>query len=153
MNILEYLDEKQVPYEELPHRETFDAQHMAQALHVPGKMVAKTVLLKADGGFRFVVAVVPAPAKVDFERMSKALGGSRLELASEADVAQHCPDCELGVLPPFGSKYGLKTLVDDSVASSEWVIFEGPTHHQAIRMRFEDYRRIENPIVSPIAAG
>ena len=51
MKVDEFLKQRNVEFDVIPHRETYDAQRMAQALHVPGREVAKTVLLKANGGF------------------------------------------------------------------------------------------------------
>ena len=49
MNIQEFLARRNIAFQLLEHDETFDAQHMAQAIHVSGHHVAKTVLLRADG--------------------------------------------------------------------------------------------------------
>jgi Ala-tRNA(Pro) deacylase len=94
-----------------------------------------------------VLAVLPADCKIDVQKVSQALGGAEVELATEAQVAEHCPDCEVGVLPPFGSQYGLQTIVDESLARQLEIVFEANNHHEAIRMSFEDYRRLENPTI------
>jgi Ala-tRNA(Pro) deacylase len=118
---------------------------------VRGSEVAKTVLLRADRGFQYVVAVLPAPRHVDLDRVATALGRSKLELATEVEIAEHCPDCEMGALPPFGSQYGMPTIVDEALAEDEEIVFEGNTHHESIRMRFADYRRLEQPLIARIS--
>lgn len=152
MNVREFLTAKRVPYEALDHPVTYDAQRLAQTLHVPGQQVAKTVLLRADGGYSYIVAVLPATKTVDFSQVSSALGGSKIELATELEIQQHCPDCEMGALPPFGTQYGMKTLVEESLAQDESIVFEGNTHHEAFRMRYADFQRIEQPLVAQFAA-
>ncbi|MGE5754193.1 MAG: aminoacyl-tRNA deacylase, partial [Planctomycetaceae bacterium] len=57
-------------------------------------------------------------------------------------------DCERGALPPFGSRYGLKTLVDESLTRDERIVFEGNTLHEAIRMSYRDYADLERPQVA-----
>jgi Ala-tRNA(Pro) deacylase len=89
--------------------------------------------------------------KIDFKRVCRLLGVPKLGLATEFDIAAHCPDCDFGVLPPFGSRNGLKTIVDSSLTDDEFIWFEGNTHEEAIRMKFEDFRRLEQPIIAPIA--
>ena len=150
MNVQDFLRQRVVEYDLISHRDTYDAQRMAATIHVSGHDVAKTVLLKADGGYAYIVAVLPADKTVDLARASELLGGSRLELATELDVSQHCPDCEVGALPPFGSQYGMKTLVDDSLVEAEQITFEGNTHHEAIRMKADDFREIEQPLTGSI---
>ena len=100
MNIADFLKQEKVKFDLLPHRDTYNAQSMAQTLHVSGHHVAKTVLLRADDGKAYVVAVLPACRAVDLGLASLLLGGRQLELASESDIAEHFPDCELGALPP-----------------------------------------------------
>src|SRR5262249_32776919 len=108
MKLQEYLADHQVPFDVMLHHDTYDSQHLAQAVHVPGRRVAKTVLLRMDHGFHYAVAILPATHLIDLEAAGKILGGARMELATEIEIAQRCPDCEMGVLPPFGSIYGLE---------------------------------------------
>ncbi len=151
VNVQELLDERQVAYDTIPHRNTYDAQRLAHELHTPGEEVAKTVLLRADHGQVYVVAVLPATMTIDFEKVSNALGGSKVELANELEIKEHCPDCEMGALPPFGSQYGMKTLVEESLTKEEVIVFEGNCHNEAIRMSYEDFHRIEEPLVARFA--
>jgi Ala-tRNA(Pro) deacylase len=150
MNVLEFLNQRQVPYKILSHKPTYDAQHMAHAVHVKGEAVAKTVLLRANHGYRYMTAIVPATRKIDFDLASRSLGSCDFRLASEAEVSEVCPDCEAGVLLPFGSQYGAMTIVDSSLANEEEIVFEGSTHHEAIRMKFADFCRLESPLIIPL---
>jgi Ala-tRNA(Pro) deacylase len=151
MKTMEYLSRKQVPFEVIRHSEACDAQRLASALHVSGDHVAKTVLLKADGGYTWIVAVLPASKRVELELLSKAFGYCRLELAHEDDISEHCPETERGVLPPFGKEYCMKTVVDESLTDKHFIYFEGDSHSEAIRMKFEDFCRIEQPLKLPFA--
>ncbi len=151
MNVQEFLRERRVAFSAITHPDTYDAQRLAQALHTPGKEVAKTVLLRADGGFAYIVAVLPATKSIDLDKVSAVFGGSKIELATEAEIQERCPDCELGTLPPFGSQYALKTLVDASLAEDDEIVFEGNNHHEAIRMRYDQFRELEQPIVADFA--
>lgn len=151
MKVEEYLATKNVEFDLIPHHDTYGAQRMAEALHVSGKVVAKTVLLRANHAFKYVVAVLPADKSIDFERASKSLGGSHLELATEEEIAEHCPDCEVGALPPFGSQYDMETIVDESLAGDDEIVFEGNTHHESIRLKFRDFCDIESPLVASFA--
>ena len=146
MNVAEFLTKQNIVFDLLPHRDTYDAQRMAATLHVSGREVAKTVLLRADSGYTYVVAVLPANKAIDFELVAEILGGAKVELASEIEIGEHCPDCEFGALPPFGSRYGMKTLVDESLLEDDEIVFEGNTHHEAIRMKLQDFRDIEQPL-------
>jgi Ala-tRNA(Pro) deacylase len=84
--------------------------------------------------------------------VSKLFGGSKVELATEFELQKHCPDCEFGVLPPFGSRYGAQTIVDTSLTEDEDIWFEGSTHEEAIRMKFAEFCRLEQPLIAPFGA-
>jgi Ala-tRNA(Pro) deacylase len=145
MTTIEFLANKRLKYSVIAHQDTYAAQRMAAAIHVSGREVAKTVLLRRNGGDEYVVAVLPANRIIDLRRAAEALDADAVQLATEIEIAQHCPDCEMGALPPFGSRYGLKTLVDESLAEDEEIVFEGDNHHESIRMKFADFCRAEQP--------
>jgi Ala-tRNA(Pro) deacylase len=151
MKMQEFLADRQVHFDVLEHEATFDSQHLAQAVHVSGRRVAKTVLLRADHGYRYAVAIVPATHLIDLDAVSQILGGANVELATEYEIAQRCPDCEMGALPPFGSMYGLETLLDESLLDAEQLVFEGNTHYEAIRMAGEDFTKLESPLIGNFA--
>ncbi len=151
MNIQDFLREHDISFEVIRHRPTYDAQRMAQAVHVSGTEVAKTVLLRANSGYLYLVAVLPATKHVDLDKVQLVMGGSKLELATEQEISQHCPDCEVGALPPFGSQYGMKTLIEGTLFEDPEIVFEGNSHDEAIRMNLDDYRRLEQPLVASIS--
>jgi Ala-tRNA(Pro) deacylase len=151
MNVATFLEAQKCWYEQVAHQPTYSAQRMAGQLHVPGREVAKAVLLRARPKREYLVAVLPANMVIDLDRAAKTVEAKRLELATEPEIATFCTDCEFGALPPFGSRYGLKTIVDSTLAEDDVILFEGNTHHDAIRMKFDDYRRLENPTVASFA--
>src|SRR3954464_6233147 len=108
MKLDEFLSSRRIPFERLAHRPVYTANRMAQALHVRGKEVAKTVLLRTDQGY--LLAVLPATHQIDLPRLRQELSAGRVELASEEEMDQLFPDCERGAIPPFGSMYNLPTL-------------------------------------------
>ena len=150
MNATEFLDQRGIAYKIYPHEKTFDAQHMAQSLHVPGRNIAKTVMARANGGAKHVVLVLPATERVDLRRVSEALGGAEVHLATEPEIAGLCPGCEFGVVPIFGSQFGMQTMVDESIAKQQDIFFQGDKHDQTIRMRYEDFCTVELPLVAAI---
>lgn len=154
MNTTQFLEERKCRFERAPHHPAFGGQRLAHELHVPGQVVAKTVLLRtgANGGFQFVVAVLPANKRVDLRRAGDLLRQGEVTLATEDDMVSHFPDCDAGVLPPFGSHYGMRTIADSSLAKDREIWFEGNTRNEAIKMKFDDFRRLEQPWIAMFAA-
>ena len=140
-----FLDREKVRYAHETHRTAYTAQQVAQEEHVPGKMVAKTVVVKADDGF--ALAVMPATARADFARLKSALGASAVRLATELEFTGMFPDCEVGAMPPFGSLFGLPVYIDGALATQNRVEFLGGTHRDVIHMKFAEFVRLADPLV------
>jgi Ala-tRNA(Pro) deacylase len=144
MGICNYLQSRHVRFDPILHRPAASATKRAQSLHVPGRFVAKVVLVRAEGAY--ALAVLPATHRIDPERLAQTLVLADLRIATEDEVEQVFGDCERGALPPFGSLYGLKTVVDSSLAGSGEIVFGANTRHEGVRMRYRDYEAIETPI-------
>lgn len=142
----EYLDREHVHYDVLPHPEAFRAAAVAQALHTPEKEMAKVVILKVNE--RFVMMVLPASWQVDLHRLSTVFAAHQVRLATEDELKDLFPDCELGAMPPFGVLYGLPVYVDHSLSEDEEIVFEAGTHSEAIRMRYADFAALVFPVVA-----
>jgi Ala-tRNA(Pro) deacylase len=150
MRITEFLTEQRVDFEPLTHPPAFTAQKRAKYLHVPGGQVAKGVLLRGPEGY--LLAVLPATHRVDTARLERELGGP-VRLATDREVAQVFRDCEWGVVPPFGTLYGLPTLLDEGIKPDALIVFETHTHVEAVRLRCRDFERLECPRRLPLAVG
>lgn len=146
--IPQFLSEHQVRFETVVHPPAFTAQKRAQRLHVPGRLLAKSVLLATGRGY--FLAVLPATHQVDLAALQTALGTS-VRLATEEEIAGVFRDCEWGALAPFGTLYGLPTLLDDSFDPESIIVFEAQFHAITIRMGCRDYEALERPRRLPFA--
>lgn len=143
MRLDEFLTDHRVPFQRLHHPPVYTANRVAQVLHVPGREMAKTVLVRAGQGY--VLTVLPATHRVDLDRLRQDLHEDEVDLASESEMEQLFPDCERGAMPPFGSMYHLPTMVDETLCEDDEIVFEGQDHEQAIRMTYRDFEAVEHP--------
>ncbi len=140
-----YLDREHVHYDVLPHPEAFHALAIAQMLHTPEKEMAKVVIVKVDE--QFVMTVLPASWNVDLHRLRTVFDTHQVRLATEDEITNLFPDCELGAMSPFGNLYGLPVYVDQSLTEDEEIVFQAGTHSDAIRMRYWDFAALVFPVV------
>ena len=119
--------------------------------HVSGYQVAKPVVVKCAAGF--TMCAVAAPKQVDLKRVAAVLQEKDVRLADEAEMAALFPDCEVGAEPPVGALFGLKTVMDDRLKDDEFVVMQAGTHREAVKIRREDWERLCQPVVAPIAAS
>jgi Ala-tRNA(Pro) deacylase len=142
MHITDYLHEKRVPFEPLAHAPAFTAQRLAKYLRVPGKRVAKCVMLR--GGGSYLVAVLPATCHVDTERLGGTLHAP-VRIADDREIAAVFSDCEWGVVPAFGAVYGLVTLLEATFPADALVVLPGNTRVESVRLRCSEFERLEKP--------
>ena len=138
-----FLDDHGVKYVSVNHSTAFTAQEAAASAHIPGKELAKTVIVRLDG--KLAMAVLPASYHVDLERLREATGSVVVELAGEDEFATLFPDCETGAMPPFGNLYGMDVFVSESLAEDDEIAFVAGTHRELIRMTYADFDRLVEP--------
>lgn len=148
--IQHYLRHNGVHFERYWHPRAVSAQEMAEALHVSGWRVAKSVIVMADR--QPWIVVVPAASSVDLHQVRDMLGVRHVRLATEQEFSGHFPDCEVGAEPPFGELYGLPVAVDESLSLSERLLFRAGSHEETLEMRFQDFATLEWPLVASFIA-
>jgi Ala-tRNA(Pro) deacylase len=128
-----------VPYTTIAHPRTATTMETAEAAHVPGDDVAKTVVIHHEEGY--VLAVVPSSHRVDLTQLQELLD-RRLGLASEREIEKLFDDCDSGAIPPIGSAYGLPTVLDASLKGRAAIWFEGGDHRTLVNVSGPDFDRL-----------
>ncbi len=138
-----YLDENNVKYMAISHSKAYTSQEIAASAHIPGKELAKTVIIKINGNM--AMAVLPASKMVNFELLKETIGASEVELASEREFKGMFPECEIGAMPPFGNLYGMDVYVAESLVKEKDIVFNAGSHTELIKMAYRDFERLVNP--------
>ncbi|MGA2856466.1 MAG: YbaK/EbsC family protein [Candidatus Sulfotelmatobacter sp.] len=141
----EFLDSHNVKYMVVSHSVAYTAQGIAALVHLSGKKLAKTVMVRIDG--KLAMAVVPASFHVDLDLLRTAAGAQTVEIATEKEFKDAFPDCETGAMPPFGNLYGMAVYADASFSQNEEITFNAGTHRELVRMAWADVVRLVNPKV------
>lgn len=141
----DYLDQHSIKYTTLKHSLAYTAQEIAAVAHIPGKNLAKTVMINIKG--KLAMAVLPASYKIDFDQLKQALGTDKIRLAHEKEFLNLFPDCEVGAMPPFGNLYGIEVYVAQSLTEEEEIAFNSCSHSELMRMKFKDFQKLVKPKV------
>lgn len=139
LTLQQYLDDKHIDYDVLKHKRTCSSEGTAHASHVPGERLAKAVVLTREGGF--VVAVVPACARVELHSIERILR-CPVELASEDEIAEIFPDCEAGAIPPIGEAYAVEAFIDETLDGQPDVYLEGGDHRSLVHISGDQFREL-----------
>ena len=140
-----YLDERHIDYTVINHPLTYTAQETAQSAHIPGREIAKTVVVRIDGTAAMVVQ--PATSKVHLGKLKKLTGAENVSLADERDLGELFPDCELGAMPPFGNLYGMHVYVGEDLTHDDEIAVNSGSHTELIQLTYRDFESLVHPEV------
>ncbi len=148
-DVVRLLEEAGVDFDVLEHAHTERAADEAVALGIGPEEVAKTlVLVTSSGNVRCVLA---ASERIDLRKVAAVLGvgGKKVHLASEDDLARAYSDFELGAVPPFGGRED-QVIVDERLAGRDSVVVEAGSHERSVRLKAADLVRLTRAQVADI---
>lgn len=131
------------PCFKLLHAPAFSAQRRAFYLGETGARVVKSVLVQTEQSP--VIALVAAHRRVDLERLATLVGARTGRLAQAAEVAQRFADCDQGIVPAFGRRYGIPTALDEELLAEPYLFLPGTTLHADYRLPPTVFRDLEQP--------
>jgi len=150
------LDRERVTYSAIPHAPASGAQYAASAMHVHGREVAKTVVLRmkngtvAHDGEDMLLAVLPASLCVNLEKLA-AVVQCRVELVEEDECNTLFPDCEGGVFLAFGELYDLPVYMDEALAADPYIVLSAGVKSESVRLSSADFIRVVKPTICSFA--
>jgi Ala-tRNA(Pro) deacylase len=118
------------------HPYSLSSMATAQAAHVPGNRLAKTLLLEDEGGY--VAVVIPSSHHLQMSAICE-MTGRKLVLAHEDEIREVFKDCDLGAIPPCAMSYGMQTYVDESLFDEPEVWFEAGDHMELVHMQRDQF--------------
>jgi Ala-tRNA(Pro) deacylase len=140
----EYLSGTGVPYTRHSHPTAYTSLEVAQSMHVPGREMVKSVILKTKEG-HLIMSVLSANETANLDVLRKEIGSSVLRLASEGEFQDAFPTCKLGAMPPFGNLFDMPTYCETGLSQNLEIEFNAGTHEETVRMSFDDYERLVRP--------
>ncbi len=134
--VQEYMSEHGLRYDVLTHPHSYSSMETAQLARVPGNCLAKSVVLEDEDGY--LMAVLPSTHHVHLGWLGKEMNRP-LRFVGEDEISTLFEDCEPGAIPPLGEAYGLRMVMDDSLADQDEIYFEAGDHEKLIQMSRVDF--------------
>jgi Ala-tRNA(Pro) deacylase len=139
MTLQQYLTDNGVTYDTLTHPETPSAARAAELCHVSGDCFAKAVMLKK--GDDYLLAIVPASHHLQMGELRRWLQ-EPVGLATEQELKDLFPDCDVGAIPALGTAYGLTMLVEESLEGKPDIYFEAGDHRTLVHLSGAQFHRL-----------
>jgi Ala-tRNA(Pro) deacylase len=142
----DFLDRQKIKYVTITHSPAFTTPEVAESAHIPGRIMAKTVMVEIDG--ELAMAVLPSNQRVLVDDLCDLTGTEDVRLAHEDEFKDLFPDCEPGAMPPFGNLYHMPVYLSPDLADESEIAFNAGSHTEVIRMGFHDYDLLVKPRVA-----
>jgi len=139
--LVDLLLEAKVDFEVISHQPVETSEEAALARNTSLESGAKAIIAKLD---RFAMFVLPANLKIDSRKAKKIFRAKNFRFATDEELYE-MTSCKKGAVPPFGSLFGLETLVDEEMLKQKEINFNAGRNDRSIKMRLEDYIKIEKP--------
>jgi Ala-tRNA(Pro) deacylase len=134
-----YLNSKGVTYDVITHPKTQYSMETAASAHIPGDQLAKSVILEDEQGY--LMAIIPSTHHVEIGKLHKLLN-RQLGLATEQELKDLLPDCDVGAVPALGNAYGIETIIDDSLTGYSDIYFESGSHREVVHLNGETFQKL-----------
>jgi len=139
LTLQKYLADNGVAYDLLPHHHTSSSMNTAKSAHIPGKNLAKSVILEDENGY--LMAVIPATEHVKFRKVNHAVN-RHMGMATESELESLFFDCELGAIPAVGEAYSMESIVDDKLEDCSDIYFESGDHEKLVHIKGSSFRKL-----------
>lgn len=135
-----YLKGENISYDTVNHPPSHSSVQSAIAAQVPLHSLAKAIILKDTASSNYLMAVIPASCRLPLKQVSD-LTDTNLKLASENDINQHFPDCQVGAIPPFGKPYNMEVIWDNRLGRIPDVYMEAGDHQTLIHLNQTSFQK------------
>ncbi|MBI3419393.1 MAG: YbaK/prolyl-tRNA synthetase associated domain-containing protein [Proteobacteria bacterium] len=115
---------------------------------------AKCMIVKVKTGKKdrkFILAVVPGDAKINFDVLSNMFGGEAR--FADQENAERLAGSVAGTVLPFSFNEELTLIVDPSLKEHEFIYFNAARLDQSVELKTADYLRITNPRMERITGA
>jgi len=147
--IREYMRAHAITHREITHPPAARTEEYSQALGTRYEQQAKCLLVKlsqSGGTEEHVIAAIPASKKLDLEAVARLTGARRAKLAAREQLTA-ITGCEFGALPPIGSIFGLRLLVDRELLTEASIYLNAGAVHHSMVVAPADLVRVERPLL------
>jgi Ala-tRNA(Pro) deacylase len=80
------------------------------------------------------------------------MGLRQIRMASELELTTLFPDCDYGAVPPFGNFFDMPVLMEQNLATMQFITFTIGTPCNVVRMSTADFQVLVKPVMGSFSA-
>ena len=153
--LIAFLNEHDVSYRLIDHPEEGRTELVSPMRGNALSQAAKCIVLMVKIGkriTRYILAVIPGDAMVDFQLVKSMFGSTYVAFAS-SDVAERLAGSVAGTILPFSFNDELELLVDPSLLENDEIYFNAARLDRSMVLNTRDYVDVAKPRLGHIAKG
>jgi Ala-tRNA(Pro) deacylase len=137
-----------IPYKEIQHAPGASAEDYHNAVGCQYEQQAKCLLVrvKAEGGKYYAVVSIPAQKRLDLDQLKNKLNAKEIRMANK-DELKEVIGCNFGEVPPLGSIFTIKLILDQELLSEEEVYMNAGKVDVSFVVNPKDIQKLENPVL------
>jgi len=148
------LKEKNIQYKQFHHKPVCTSREADEVRpDYTMQQGAKAIIIKAriNSQKRYLMLVLPGDRRIDSKKVKNILKCKEFSFASEDEVIEVTSGVIPGGVPPFGNIFDIPVYVDPLLSENEEIIFNAGDRSVSIAMKYRDYEKVVNPIISDFA--
>lgn len=139
-SIINFLNERNIPYRSVYHEQTFTSEESAKARGEDVKIGGKSLLMKVNEDFKLFV--LSGALKVDSKKIKTHFKTREIRFATKEELLE-LTGLVPGSVPPFGRPIlNFELYLDDSIVQNEKIAFNAGSLTDSIIMKTSDYLSI-----------
>jgi len=145
--LLTLLDQHGIAYRLIDHAPEGRTEHVSALRGNTLTQAAKCIILLVKVGkkvTKYVLAVVPGDARVDFPAVKALMQATYVAFAS-AEVAERLAGSVTGTILPFSFTPELEVIVDPSLLENEEIYFNAARLDRSMVLKTHDYLTVAQP--------
>lgn len=134
------LEKLHIPHQVFRHETSVDSfEQAASDRKQRPEQVVRSILFQIRPE-EFVMVLMAGREQIDWKKLRKLVGRSRVRMATEAEVLE-VTGYQVGTVSPFGMKRQVKILIDSSVLKEEEISTGSGMRNTAIILKSTDLQR------------
>lgn len=148
--VLSFLKKNKITYQVVHHKQVFTAFDLSNTLKEKLNKIAKTLVVRADK--KYVLVVLPAHLRVDFNKLKKALKAKAVEMAPEETMAKIFK-IKPGAITPFGGLHKVETYLDKALFKAKEVLVGAGSFTDSLRLQTKDLAKLEKVTLADLGSA
>ena len=151
LNSMRFLEAQKVVYQTAHYDDSLhDAVEVAHTVGKAPHTLFKTLVVDTGAPGKPLLALIPAPARLDLKLLAKLAGFKKLSMATHADAEKWTGLQTGGISPLALTQKRWPIFIDESVNNLGTVTLSAGQRGTQIELRVEDFFRVLNPTSGPL---